>query len=324
MSTYAGVEIGGTKCVCAFGSDSVAEWQVGVFPTAQPDATLARITAWFGEIRSRGATFDELGVACFGPLDLEAGVISAATPKVAWRGVEVLDRLQVNLGVPVRFDLDVNCAALSELRRGAGEGLTDILYLTVGTGIGVGAIVGGRLVHGTSHPEMGHMRIPLHPADRDPTDPSLAWGGNCVVHGNCWEGVGSGPAMTRREESWRALGLQPPDSEMLATEYLALGLANLVACYRPERIVVGGGVASQPSRLAGARRKVREILDEGYFPEAARLDELLVAPGLGDAAGVFGAVLLTAAAGQGWPEQLPLDGLIATVDRELKATRFRT
>jgi fructokinase len=269
-----GIEAGGTKWVCAVGGpDALVE--VATFPTTTPDETLGRAIAFLGRHE-----LTAVGVGCFGPVDLARGAI-AATPKPGWRDVEVAAPLRAALGVPVAFDTDVNAAALGEHRHGAGRGVDDLLYVTVGTGIGGGAISGGRLVHGLVHPELGHMRIP-----RDPDD---AFRGACPYHGDCLEGLASGAALRAR---WGRGGEELVGDERvwgLEARYLALGLANAVATLSPRLVVLGGGVMATPGLLERVRGELDALL-AGYVaaPE-------LVAPGLGNRSGVVGALCLASA-----------------------------
>ena len=292
MAPYGGIELGGTKCVCAVGDGSEDAWESTVIPTTGPEATVKRATEWFREVEESSGPLCALGIACFGPLDLDRGAIAKATPKLAWRGWPVRETFEDALGVPVELDTDVNAAARAEWAWGAAQGCSDMLYVTVGTGIGVGAIVHGAVVRGRSHPEMGHMRIPQHQSDCQPGVPGRMWEGNCVIHGNCWEGLASGPARANRAELWAEAGTPGPDALSLESEYIALGLANLISVYRPERLVIGGGVLHEPALLPRVRERTAELLDAGYFPEAVEIDELVVGPGLGDGAGVTGAILL--------------------------------
>jgi fructokinase len=248
-----GIEAGGTKWVCAAGEDVVT------FPTTSPDETLARSIDFFA-----GRGLDALGVGCFGPVDLARGAI-AATPKPGWSNVEIVAPLRAALGVPVAFDTDVNAAALAEHRH---ADVDDLLYVTVGTGIGGGAVVGGRLVHGLAHPELGHMRIPRAPGDDFP--------GACPFHGDCLEGLASGTALEARA------------TDEFEARYLALGLVNALVVLSPQRIVLGGGVMKTPGLLERVRVEVERLV-AGYVavPE-------IVAPALGDRSGVVGATCLAA------------------------------
>jgi len=313
VAPYGGIELGGTKCICAIGDGSDEGWTGTVIPTTDPETTTKLVVDWFRDAQASSGPVVSLGVASFGPLDPETGSISEASPKPAWRGWPVRASLEQALGVPVQLDTDVNGAARAEWAWGAAQGCSDMVYVTIGTGIGVGAIANGTVVHGRSHPEMGHMRIPQHAADCQPGAPGQMWTGNCVVHGNCWEGLASGPAIERRSRLWAEASLAPPDAQMLESEYIALGLVNLISAYRPERVVVGGGVMHDVSLMARIRLRAQELLDVGYFPEARRMDELVVGPGLGDAAGVAGAILLAAELRPGHIVSRSIAGLAAHI-----------
>ena len=280
-----GVEAGGTKFVCAVGS-SPQDVVVESFPTASPAATLEKVFRFFAAERPAA-----VGVGSFGPLDLDLGSSTyghiTSTPKTGWRQFDLAGTITRELGVPVGFDTDVNAAALGEARWGAAQGLTDFLYLTVGTGIGGGAVVGGRVVHGLVHPEMGHIRVPHDPV-RDP------FPGACPFHGDCLEGLASGPAVERR---WGKPAKEIPDDHPawdLEAEYLALGLASWVCTLSPQRIVMGGGVMRRKRILPLVRRDLQRLLG-GYIESDAlssEIDRYVTAPLLGDRAGVLGALIL--------------------------------
>ena len=287
----AAVEAGGTKFVCAVGTGPDDLRAVTRFPTTGPDETLGRTLSFFRRQREEGADFQAAGVGSFGPVDVDPSSPTwghvTTTPKEGWRGTEFAPLLRRELDVPVGFDTDVNAAALGERRWGAARGLDTFLYVTVGTGIGGGGMAGGRLMHGLLHPEMGHMRIPR---DRE-ADP---YPGRCPFHGDCLEGLATGPAM---EERWgrppEELPVDHPAWELEAL-YLAHGLCNLALILSPERIVVGGGVMRQRRLFPALREKVRELLG-GYLetPEITEeMDRYIVPPGLGDRAGVLGALAL--------------------------------
>ena len=273
MSVFGGIEAGGTKWRCAVGTgpdDLRAETAI---PTTGPAETLAAAVAFF----EREGPVDALGVGSFGPVDLARGAI-ANTPKPGWAGTAVAGELGRRLGVRIALDTDVNAAALGEHRWGAAEGLDTFAYVTVGTGIGLGGMAGGRLLHGLSHPEAGHVRIP-HDLQADP------FPGICPFHGDCLEGLASGPALEAR---WGRPADQLDDEAAWALEarYLALGLVALIAVLSPERVVVGGGVMQRAGLLDQVRREVDELLN-GYVPAPE-----LVAPALGARAGVLGALAL--------------------------------
>jgi fructokinase len=267
------IEAGGTKFVCGVGTgpdDLIA----ATIPTETPEITLAAVAEFF----TRHGPVEALGIGSFGPIDRAEGRI-ANTPKAAWRNCKIVGQLGARLQVPISFDTDVNAAALAEARWGAGRGLRDFVYLTVGTSIGGGAIVNGNLLHGLAHPEMGHLMVP-HDRARDP------FPGCCPYHLDCLEGLASGPALLAR---WgvppEALPADHPAWE-LESRYLAAGLAALALTLSPERFVVGGGVMRQQC-LFGLIRTELERIGAGYI----RMGDV-TPPELGERAGVLGALLL--------------------------------
>lgn len=273
----AGVELGGTKCVCilAHGPDAILE-QV-TLPTKNCSETLQAIRAVLNRWHVAA-----LGIASFGPLDLEHGRIGQ-TPKPGWSGA---DLRSLGFNRECVIDTDVNGAALAEGRWGAAHGLTSWAYITVGTGIGVGSIVGGRPIHGLGHSEAGHMRVPRA---------SSEWPGACPFHGDCVEGLASGPAIAVRTGQ-RGETL-PPDHPVWADVADALaGLChNLVLTSLPERIIIGGGVIThRPELLAMIRVRLAQSL-AGYASSAG-LDfgAYVVQPLLGPMAGPLGAIALAA------------------------------
>ncbi len=284
-----GVEIGGTnvRCVIADGPDAIHA--ATTVPTTTPDETFARVLAFF-RVRAAGVPLRALGVASFGPLDLDErsptfGSIRA-TPKPGWSSVDILGGLGTPLGVPSSLDTDVNGAAIAEHRWGAARGVGTLVYITVGTGIGGGGMIDGRAMHGLVHPEMGHMRVP-HDRDLDP------FPGACPFHGDCLEGLASGPALAAR---WgvapESLGSDHQAWDLEA-RYLAIAIVNVIAVMSPERIVIGGGVMHQPTLLVRIRSHVARLL-AGYTPSSAirSMDAYIVSPALGDRAGVLGAIAL--------------------------------
>jgi fructokinase len=288
---YGGLEAGGTKLVCAVGAGPehvVAQTRV---PTTTPAEALAEVIAFFEEQQRVHGPLAGLGVGSFGPIDLDHasptyGHITATT-KAGWSYADIVGPLQQALGVPVGFDTDVNAAALGEWRWGAAQGLDTFLYLTIGTGIGGGAVVNGRPLHGLLHPEMGHIRIPHdHTAD-----PYAGW---CSFHGDCWEGLANGPAIAAR---WGVPADQlPPDHPAwtLEVEYLAAGVASLVCALSPQRVIMGGGVMGQTHLFPRVRAAVQRLLN-GYVQMPAILNDIdryLVPPALGDRAGVLGSIAL--------------------------------
>lgn len=293
MPLYGGIEAGGTKFVCAVGTgpdDVRAEIR---FPSAVPAESIPQAIAFFRE-QAQAEPLAAIGIASFGPIDPdprspEFGHVTT-TPKPGWAHTDFAGTIHRALGLPVGFDTDVNVAALGEHRWGAAQGLDTFIYLTVGTGIGGGAMVNGRLVHGLMHPEMGHIRVP-HNWQDDP------YPGYCPYHGDCLEGLAAGPALVGR---W---GMRGDDMATdhpawdLEAHYLALGLVNFILIMAPQRIIVGGGVMEHEFLYPMVRQKVQELLN-GYLqpsPIHQGIDEYIVAPGLENRSGVLGAIALAEA-----------------------------
>ena len=283
---YGGIEAGGTKWVCAVGAPPGDVRESVTFATTSPRETMARAVSFFAGHDDIAA----VGIGCFGPLDLRPGSPTwghiTTTPKPGWSDTDVAGTLAAALGVPCAIDTDVNAAALAEHRWGSAVGLGTFCYLTVGTGIGGGALVDGELLHGLIHPELGHMRVP-HDRDLDP------FAGACPYHGDCLEGLASGSAIAAR---WGRPAEEVTDESAwhLVAEYLALGIVNAICLLSPERVVIGGGVMGQPLLLPRMRERVKDLL-AGYF-SARELDGdlsgYIVAPSLGGGAGVLGSLEL--------------------------------
>ena len=262
----------------------------GVIPTTTPQTTIAAAVRFF---QDHHRTLTAIGVGSFGPVDLRTGSPTyghiMATPKPGWAYTDVVSRLRTALHVPVGLDTDVNAAALGEWRRGAGRGCETVAYMTVGTGIGVGAVANGRLLHGLLHPEFGHVRVP-HDRVRD------AFAGSCPFHGDCLEGLASGEAMRRR---WgqRSEDLNDPAVWELEAEYLAHAVMNLTYTLSPERIIIGGGVAKRAGLMSQVRARAFDLA-AGYPATSAltynraAMDEYVVSPSLGDYSGITGAIEL--------------------------------
>ena len=278
MPHFGGIEAGGSKFVCAVGSGP-ADLQTFEFPTTQPGETIARAVEFF----RASAPVAAVGIACFGPIDPNPGSPTfgyiTSTPKQDWRNCDFAGAVGRALGVPIAFDTDVNAAALAEFRWGAGRGLGSFIYVTVGSGIGGGAMLDGRLLHGRSHPEMGHVRTP-HDRLRDP------FPGNCPYHGDCLEGLAAALAVEAR---WGRPGKLLPDGHAawdLEAEYLALGIVSWTCTLAPERIILGGGVMEREELLPKIKARVAELLN-GYMEPPD-----LVPPELGRRAGVLGAIAM--------------------------------
>ncbi len=288
-----GIEAGGTKFVCAVGT-SPEDLDAVSLPTCSPDENIRQAVAFFRE--KAGMRLAALGIASFGPIDLDAasptyGSITT-TPKTAWRHYNIVRALAQALDVPIALDTDVNAAALAEARWGAARGVGDCLYLTVGTGIGGGAVVRGRVIHGLMHPEMGHIRIP-HDWKDDP------FAGACPFHGDCLEGLASGPALAQR---WGTPAEALPDDHpawKLEAHYLALALSTFICTLSPQRIILGGGIMQRGGLFPMIRGGVAALMN-GYIakPQLSHApDRYIVPPGLGQHAGVLGALLLANQAG---------------------------
>lgn len=293
---FGAIEGGGTKFVCAVGTgpDDLAITQ---FATENPEPTIARAVAFLKE--RAGAQLQAVGIGSFGPVDLSPssptfGCITS-TPKPGWQNYDFAGAVRNALDIPVGFDTDVDASALGESRWGAGQSVSDFLYLTVGTGIGGGAIVNGQILHGLIHPEVGHIRIP-HDWQRDP------YRGCCPFHGDCLEGLACGPAMEKR---WGKPAYELPEDHpawALEAHYLALGLANWVCTLSPKRMVLGGGVMQQQSLFPLIRAELIRLLN-GYVRSKELIENIehyVVPPKLGNRAGIAGALVL---AEQAYQEQ---------------------
>ncbi len=288
---FAGIEAGGTKFVCAVGSDPDSIRAQKTFPTTTPGETLERTIQFFRQAQQEFGMLQAVGIASFGPVDPNPdsptyGYITT-TPKPGWANFDFVGALRQAFDLPMGFDTDVNGAALGEWRWGAARGLDTFIYLTIGTGIGGGGLINGRLMHGLIHPEMGHVLLP-HDWAADP------FVGNCPFHGDCLEGMASGPAMEKR---WGQRAETLPDDHpawQLEAHYLALGLINFICTLSPQRIVIGGGVMSQPRLFPLVRAEVQKLLN-GYVRSPAIIDAIdnyIVSPALASQAGVLGAIAL--------------------------------
>ena len=293
------IEAGGTKFICAVGTGPGP----GILARAQfatgddPQRLMAAVTAWLLEQQERIGPVASLGVASFGPVDLDPqspayGFITT-TPKPGWGDADILGPLRRAFpGLPIGFDTDVNGAALGEWRWGAAQGLEDFLYITAGTGIGGGGMARGRLLHGLVHPEMGHIGLPQIAGDDFP--------GVCPYHGRCWEGLCSGPAIAAR--AGMPAEQLPPDHPAweITIRYMAHALKNLACTLSPRRIILGGsvrkaGLLGEAAFFQRLRDDFREVLG-GYIASpavsAAGIGSFIVPPALGDDAGVSGAIAL--------------------------------
>jgi fructokinase len=290
MSDIVAIEAGGTKFVLAWGSGPDDLHDRVEIATESPDETMPKVIDFIQQTQKK-TSIAAIGAAVFGPLELNRqapnyGSITTTT-KLEWRNFDFVGCLQQACDLPVGFDTDVNGAAMGEWRWGAAQGLTDFLYLTVGTGIGGGGMSGGKLLHGAMHPEMGHILIPQD-LKRD------SFAGICHYHQNCLEGLASGPAIKERWHVGSALDL-PPGHEAweLEASYLSAALMNYTMTLAPQRIVIGGGVMRQQHLLPLIRSKLVDAL-KGYISNATvnAMNDYVVSPGLVENSGVCGAIAL--------------------------------
>lgn len=277
------IEAGGTKFVCGIGQEDGTILDRVSYPTTTPDETMELVLRYFADKK-----VESVGIGSFGPIDPVLGSPTygyiTTTPKPHWGQFNLVGAVQDALGVPIGFDTDVNGAALGEYTWGAAKGLDSCLYITVGTGIGAGAVVGGKLIHGLSHPEMGHLYVRRHPDDK--------FEGFCPYHGDCLEGLAAGPAIQRR---WGKPAVELPQDHPaweMEAHYLAHALMGFVLTLSPQKIVMGGGVMKQSHLFPLIRAKVQKLLN-GYVQHPslnAGIDSYIVPPGLGDNAGLTGAI----------------------------------
>lgn len=281
------IEAGGTKFVVAIGDENGNILERTSFPTTTPEETIKNIFKFFDE-----KNIEALGLGCFGPIDPDLnsptyGYITT-TPKPGWENFNIIGALQEHYpNLPIGFDTDVNGAVLGEVYFGSAKGLESALYLTIGTGIGGGAIVEGNLVHGLLHPEMGHMMLIVREDDK--------YQGKCPYHKTCFEGLASGPAI---EERWGIKGSEIPVDHPawdLEAWYIAQALAIYVLTLSPKKIILGGGVMHQQQLFPLIRKYLQERLN-GYIQKdeitSQKINDYIVYPGLGDNAGICGALAL--------------------------------
>jgi fructokinase len=291
MTLFGGIEGGGTKFVCAVGTGPGDIRAEARFPTTVPAKTLGEAISFFKDQEKTHGKLAGIGMASFGPIDPRLDSPSYGqvmpTPKPGWAGADLVSMLKAAFDLPIGFDLDVNAAALAEWRWGAMQNCSPAIYLTVGTGIGGGIMIDGKLVHGLLHPEMGHVLMP-HDRAVDP------FPGSCPFHGDCFEGLATGPAMEKR---WgQKAETLPPGHPAWALEahYISIALTDFVLTLSPQRIVLGGGVMGQAQMFPMIHKEVKTILNS-YVHSSQILDHIegyIVPTGLGGRAGVLGAIAL--------------------------------
>lgn len=281
---FGALEAGGTKMVCAIVDENGNILEQCSFPTTIPNETIPLLTEYF-----KDKNIDALGIACFGPIDLDRnsstyGYITT-TPKEGWSNVDIMGAFRKALNVPVGFDTDVNCSALGEHTFGIGKDVDNLVYITVGTGIGIGVISEGKLLHGAMHPEGGHIMLTKRPDD--------SYKGKCPYHSNCFEGLCSGPAV---EERWGKKAVDLQDNKKvweLEADYIAEALISYTMILSPKRIILGGGIMHQKQLFPLIRNKFKEYLN-GYINNkyVNDLESYIVCQSLDDNQGILGAACL--------------------------------
>ena len=284
------IEAGGTKFVAALARADGTILAEARIPTETPASCFPALADFFRKAAAAHGTIAAFGVASFGPINIDPASPDygrfTTTPKPGWAGARFHDVLG-QFGAPIVVDTDVNGAALGEYEQGAGQGCTTLAYTTVGTGVGCGILREGKSLMGFSHFEGGHIGVARDPA----LDP---YAGFCPFHGDCLEGMAAGPSIKARwGQSLSDLG-SPADKVALIADYIAQLAVNLVLLHMPDRLVFGGGVMKAPGLVEAVRAATERRL-AGYI-KAPQLDpglvKYIVTPGLGDEAGITGAIAL--------------------------------
>lgn len=278
------LEAGGTKMVLAVGNENGEIAKQVSIPTKTPEETMPAIIEYFKENK-----VEAIGVACFGPVCLDKksakyGYITS-TPKLAWKDYDIVGALKKEFDIPIGFDTDVNGSCLGEATYGAAKGLDNVVYITIGTGIGAGILVEGKLLHGNLHPEAGHILLRRHPDDR--------YEGRCPYHKDCFEGLASGPAIKDR---WKSDPKELSDNDIvwnIEAFYIAQALSTYILTLAPQKIILGGGVMHQDKLFPIIRRYAVEMIN-GYIctKEMEDMDNYIVPAGLGDNQGIIGCLEL--------------------------------
>lgn len=280
---FGAIEAGGTKFVCAVSDENFTIKERVSIPTTTPEETMTEVFSFFDQYE-----LTAIGIGSFGPIDVNKesdtyGFITS-TPKTAWKFYDFLGSVKNRYSVPIGWTTDVNAAALGEIKLGAAKGLKSCVYLTVGTGIGGGAVINGELLEGYGHPEMGHIPVRLHPNE--------TYKGTCPYHGDCLEGIAAGPAIEGRFGKKGHLLADQEEVWEMEAYYLAQALMNYTLILSPERIVLGGGVMKQKQLYPLVRQKFAELMND--YVQVPDLEQYIVAPGLEDNAGILGSLLLAA------------------------------
>lgn len=279
------IEAGGTKFVLGIGNENGEILERLSIPTEAPEITMPKVIDFF-----KNKDIKAIGVGSFGPIDPNPtsntyGYITT-TPKLKWSNYNIIGELKKHFNMPIAFDTDVNGAALGEIKWGVAQNLKSAVYITVGTGIGAGAVVEGNMIHGLLHPEMGHISVKRHPQDN--------YEGNCPFHKDCLEGLAAGPAIEAR---WNISGKDIPKDHIaweIEAYYISQFIINLILMLSPEKIILGGGVMNQNFILPMIRKQVKGLLNN-YINKKELNDEIenyIVSPGLKDNAGLCGSIAL--------------------------------
>lgn len=277
------IEAGGTKFVCAIGNDELDILERASFPTTTPDETMKLVVDFFSQYKEQ---LESIGIGSFGPIDIHResktyGYITS-TPKMDWQNFDFIGTLKKHFNIPIAWTTDVNAACYGEYVSGHGKGLYSVVYYTIGTGIGGGALQDGIFVEGFSHPEMGHMLIKRHPEDK--------FSGNCPFHHDCLEGIAAGPAIEKRTGTkGQELSEEDPVWEIEAY-YIAQCAYNTTLMFSPDIIIFGGGVMKQEHMKKKVQEKFSDLIN-GYV-KTPNIEEYIVTPKLGDNAGTVGCLAL--------------------------------
>lgn len=280
------LEAGGTKMVCAVGDETGAVFARTQIPTTTPGETISAMIEWFREQK-----IEALGIGCFGPIDLRRGSKTygyiTTTPKPGWAWCDIVGAFQRELDVPVGFDTDVNASVLGEVTYGQAKGMETVLYITVGTGVGLGIYINGKLHHGILHPEGGHVLLTRHPED--------TWKCRCPYHPNCLEGLACGPAIEERwGKSAKELAEEPKVWKMEAC-YIAQALMDYICVLSPEMIILGGGVMKQRQLFPLIRSEVARLMNDYLAADQLHhLEDYIVPESLGGDQGILGCLRLGA------------------------------
>lgn len=278
---YGAIEAGGTKFVCAVGNSPLDIKEQATFPTETPEKTFQNVLNFF-----QSFTLDALGVGSFGPIEIDPasshyGCIKN-TPKQAWKNVDFLGKLKQVYDIPIGWTTDVNAAALGESTVGAGKDKTDVLYLTIGTGIGGGMVIDSTFLGGNMHPEMGHIPVQRHPKD--------SFTSICPYHNNCLEGMAAGPTIKARTGTEGSKVGEAHEVWDFLAYYIAQALYNYTLTLRPDIIVLGGGVMENSSLLSKIKKELNRMLNQ--YVDTPSLDRYLVTPGLNNKSGIIGGLVL--------------------------------